>query len=368
MKILHVVGSRSGFLRISPVVRALRASGAAKQLIAFAGHRGELVPQATFLSDLELPPPDVVLGVAAGSPAMQTGRAVISLEPIVARQAPDWIFAVGDTDAALAAALVGRKNGTPVAHLEAGLREGDDSAPDEVNRLLTDRLADALFTAEAEVTRRLIEREGIHSDRVHFVGNVVADAVDRLVERASELHLASAMGLEKGSYLLALIRRERNVREGDRLEAFLRGLDGATFETGRPTLLVLEPEIAASVRRHRLEDLLAPLEVVQTLGYVELLSLLRDSAAILTDARELQDAALLLGVPCVSGRIGRTVGPGASSTVRSGCLGAEVDDLAEAVDEAMWSPRPPRRPALWDGHAAERIAQVALAGRVPATA
>lgn len=365
MKILHVVGSRAGFLRLSPVFRALRASGAAKQIIAFAGHRGDLAPQASFLSDLELPPPDLVLGVAAGSPAMQTGRALISLGAVVARQAPDWIFAVGDTDASLAAALVGRKNGTPVAHLEAGLREGDDSSPEEVNRFLTDRLSDALFTSDPAATEQLTQHEGIQPSRVHFVGNVVADAVDRLQERVGGLDLASRMGLERGSYLLALIRRHRNVQNPDRLEAFLRGLDGATFETGRPTLLVMEAEIAASVRRNRLENLTAPLEVVDSLGYVELLSLLGDAAAILTDARELQDAALLLGIPCVSGRIGAAPNPG---TFRSGCLAAEVDELAEAVSEAMCSPRRPRRPDRWDGHAGERIARVALASEVLVTA
>ena len=127
MKVLHVIGSRSGLFRISPVYRALRAAGVETQVIVFAGRRADMAPEASFLAELDLPEPDYVLGVTAGSSAMLTGKSLIALEPIVSRMVPDWIFAVGDVDAALAAALVGRKNGIPIANLEAGLRTGDDS-------------------------------------------------------------------------------------------------------------------------------------------------------------------------------------------------------------------------------------------------
>jgi UDP-N-acetylglucosamine 2-epimerase (non-hydrolysing) len=295
---------------------------------------------------------------------MQTGRSVIALEPIVRREAPDWIFAVGDADAALAAALVGRKNGTPVAHLEAGLRTGDDTSPEEINRLLTDRLSDVLFTAESETGRNL-RREGIPDDRIHFVGNVVADAVERLKDRARALDLPAVMELETESYLLALFRRERNVADAERLETLLGELDAAAMETGRPTLLVMEPRLAASVHRHRLEHLLPPLNVIEPVGYVELVALIRDAALVLTDGGEVRDSATLLGVPSITVRTEPLRGQTISQGLNRVCAGDAVG-LADAVDGALKMRRKPQRPELWDGHAAERIAEVAFT-TAPAT-
>ena len=204
MKILHVVGSRSGFFRLSPVFRALRSAGADRQVIVYSGHREELGPEDSLRDELELPSPDHVLGVSTGSSASQTGRSLIALEPIVMRESPDWIFAVGDVDVALAAALVGRKNGIPLAHLEAGLRAGTSDHAIDINRLLTDRLSDALFVAEPETREQLLE-EGIDAARIHLVGNTVADTALRLLAREVEFDVASSIGLERGSYVVGLL-------------------------------------------------------------------------------------------------------------------------------------------------------------------
>jgi UDP-N-acetylglucosamine 2-epimerase (non-hydrolysing) len=359
MKILHVVGSRSGFFRISPVYRALTAAGADRQVIVYAGHREELVPHDMFLEELELPSPDYVLGVSTGTSAFQTGRSLIALEPIVLREAPDWIFAVGDVDAALAAALVGRKNGIPLAHLEAGLRAGDRLSPVEINRLLADRLSDALFTAERETSEHLIS-EGIEAERVHFVGNTIADTVSRLRDRSSALELPAVMGLEEGSYIVALLQRTSDPQRPGHLEDFLEALDEVALETGRATIILLDSSAAADVRKQGLEHLLAPLTVVASTSYVELVALVEGAGAVVTNAREVQDCATVVGVPSVA--VGDLVVGRAAIFKRGNHVSLDqLDRLPDMVSRVMTERPAPLQPELWDGHAAQRLAEITMA-------
>ena len=359
MKVFHVVGSRSGFFRISPVFRALRAMGVERQVIVYAGHREELNPRDTFLEELELPSPDHVLGVSTGTSAVRTGRSLIALEPVVLREAPDWIFAVGDVDAALAAALVGRKNGLPLAHLEAGLRAGDPLAPLEINRLLTDRLSDALFTAERETSAHLIS-EGIDPERVHYVGNTVADTVLRLRDRSTALALPEVLGLEEGSYIVAALQRSSGPQRADHLKDFLEALDAVAFETGRSTILLLDPPGAADVRAHKLESLLSPVNVVKSASYVELLALVQGAGAVVTNARDVQDCATVVGVPSVA--VGDLAVGGRAILERRNHVSLEaLDGLPEVVMRVLIERPAARKPELWDGLAAERIAEITMA-------
>ena len=359
MKVLHVVGSRAGFFRISPVFRALRGAGADHQVIVYAGHREDLVPQDMFLKELELPPPDHVLGVSTGSSATQTGRSLIALESIVIRESPDWIFAVGDVDAALAAALVGRKNGVPLAHLEAGLRAGNSHEAVEVNRLLTDRLSDALFVTERGTGDHLVA-EGIDASRIHFVGNTVADTVSRLRGRSSALELPEVMGLEEGAYVVALLTRTDALPGAASLEEFLLALDGVAFETGRSTILVLDSSAATRVREERLEHLLDPMTVVHSPSYVELLALVDGAGVVVTNACEVLDSASVMGVPSIAigdfvvGRIG-ILERGRHIPVD------QLSQLPEAVIRVLAEGGGPSLPERWDGQAAQRIAEITMA-------
>ncbi len=359
MKVLHVVGSRAGFFRISPVFRALRAAGADHQVIVYAGHRDDLVPRDVFLEELELPPPNHVLGVSTGSSAIQTGRSLIALESIVVRESPDWIFAVGDVDAALAAALVGRKNGVPLAHLEAGLRAGNSHEAVEINRLLTDRLSDALFVAERETGDHLVE-EGIDASRIHFVGNTVADTVSRLRGRSSTLELPALMGLEEGAYVVALLTRSDVVPGAAPQDEFLDALGGVVFETGRSTILVMDSSSAASVKEERLEHLLDPMTVVHSPSYVELIALVEGAGLVVTNACEVLDCASVLGIPSIAigdFAVGRT-------GIRERSRHISVDqlpELPEAVIRVLTEHHEPPLPERWDGQAAQRIAEITMA-------
>ena len=359
MKVLHVVGSQSGFFRLAPVFRALRAAGADRQIIVYAGHREDLVPPDLFLKELELPRPDHVLGVSSGSSATRTGRSVIALEAIVSREAPDWIFAVGDVDASLAAALVGRKNGVPLGHLEAGLRAESGEPATEINRLLTDRLSDALFVAERATGDHLVE-EGIDSERIHFVGNTVADGVRRLRGSAAALELPSVMGQDEGCYVLAMLTHTDGLPCETSLEEFLHALDGVAFESGRSTILVLDPPSASVVHEQGLEPLLAPVTVLQSPSYVELLALVEGAGVVVTNACEILDAAAILGVPSVA--IGDFAVGRSTTLLRSLQLPAEdMDRLPEIVLQALDYRAIPSLPELWDGRAAQRIAEITMA-------
>ncbi len=358
MKVLHVVGSRSGFFRISPVFRSLRAAGVDRQVIVYAGHREELDARGTLLEELELPSPDHVLGISTGTSAVRTGRSLIALEPVILREAPDWIFAVGDVDAALAAALVGRKNGLPLAHLEAGLRAGDPQAPAEINRLLTDRLSNALFTAERETSEHLIF-EGIDAERVHYVGNTVADTVLRLRHRSTSLDLPAVLGLEEGSYIIASLHRTNGPRSADHLKDFLVALDAVAFETGRSTIFLLDPHDAADVMANNLEHLLTPITVVESASYVELLSLVLGAGAVVTNASDVQDCATVVGVPSVG--IGDlAVGRGAIFKRGNHVSLESLDDLPEVVVSALDERLVAAQPELWDGLASKRIAEITM--------
>ncbi len=359
MRILHVVGARSGFVRLSPVFRALRSSGADRQVIVYSGHREELGPEDSLRDELEMPSPDHVLGVSTGSSASQTGRSLIALEPIVMRESPDWIFAVGDADVALAAALVGRKNGIPVAHLEAGLRAGTSDHAIDINRLLTDRLSDVLFVAEPETREQLLE-EGIDATRIHLVGNTVADTALRLLAREVEFDVASSIGLERGSYIVGLLTGVDALPDATSIEDFLAALDAVAFETGRPTVLILDASSARSVKQQHLEGLLAPITVIHAPSYLEVLALVRSAGVVVTNALEVLDSATMAGVPGIA--IGEFAVGRASTQKRDRHLSAgELMELPELVIRILKQQPTPRIPDLWDGRSAQRIAEIMMA-------
>ena len=227
-----------------------------------------------------------------------------------------------------------------------------------MNRLLTDRLADVLFTVQSDATEVLVN-EGISPDRIHLVGNVVADTLELLTHRSTHLDLRSDMNLDVGSYLLAILR-SRPDASGEELAEILAALDACVFETGCPALVVLEPALTASVRRHGLEAMLAPLSVTEPVGYQELVTLIEGAAAVIADERDISDLATLLGTPWVH------VGDGPLHSAAASCgLGTtaacEIERIIEAVQLAVEAAPNACRPDLWDGHAAERIASVAAA-------
>ena len=361
MQILHVVGARPNFMKIAPIMRAIDRLGVDQSLVHTGQHYDDALSDQ-FFSDLEIPRPNLNLGVGSGSHGVQTGRMLIALEPVLKRLNPDWLFTVGDVNSTLAAALVAAKLRIPLAHVEAGLRSGDRNMPEEINRVVTDALGDILFTTERAANENL-HAEGVDPGRVRFVGNVMIDTLDRFRPRAAARAVHEAMGLGAGEYLLATLHRPENVDDPARLKQLLDALVATSSACRLPLVLPLHPRTARNVRGFGLDQVLRSLIVLTPLGYLDFLCLLDHSAAVLTDSGGVQEETTVLGVPCLTLRTSTdrpvTLTHGTSQLFRS-----HLDGLPEAVRARLDEGRHPCRPPLWDGRAAERIA-AAIAHELP---
>ena len=358
-KILHIVGARPNFMKIAPVMKAFERSGEATQTLVHTGQHYDEELSKYFFEDLGLPRPDVDLGVGSASHAVQTARVMIALEPVLERLEPDWVFTVGDVNSTVAAALVAAKLGLRVAHVEAGLRSGDWSMPEEINRVVTDRLSDLLFTTEASANDNL-RAEGVPEDRIHFVGNVMIDTLLAHRDRALDLRVPEGMELEPGGYVLVTLHRPSNVDDPDRLAALLGALGQLTAGTGHPVVLPLHPRTAERVRRLELEHLLGPLHVLPPLRYLEFLGLMASAGLAVTDSGGIQEETTVLGVPCVTVRP-NTERPATITDGTNRLFDGDPSGLLDVARAAMLERRDGRVPPLWDGRAAERIVEVTLA-------
>ena len=358
MKIVHIVGARPNFMKIAPVIHAFERTGEVEQVLVHTGQHYDEELSNYFFDDLGLPRPDVNLGVGSGSHGVQTGRVMIALEPVLERERPDWVFTVGDVNSTVAAALVAAKLGIRVAHVEAGLRSGDWTMPEEINRVVTDRISDALFTTESSADENLA-REGVPAERVHFVGNVMIDTLERHRAAAAALGVAEGMGLTPKGYLLVTLHRPSNVDEPERLAAMLAALGDVVMGTELPVVIPLHPRTSARIRELGIESLLGPLVVLPPLRYLDFLGLMQDAAGVITDSGGIQEETTVLGVPCITVRP-NTERPVTLTHGTNRLYDGDPHGLLDVVREALLSERSQLRPPLWDGHAAERIARITL--------
>ncbi len=357
--ILHVVATRPNFMKIAPIIRAVERAAAVDQVLIHTGQHYDEALSHYFFEDLGLPKPDLNLGVGSGSHGILTGRAMIALQPVLERHRPDWLVTVGSTDSTLAAALVAAKLRIRIAHVEAGLRSRDWAMPEEVNRVLVDRLSDLLFTTEESANENL-RREGVPEDRIHLAGNVMIDTLDRYRPRAARLRVPTKLALEDGRYVLATFHRPRNVDDPVRLAAILRALPQIEYECDCPVILPLHPRTARNIKRFGLDAELNGLRVFEPFRYLEFVSLMDGAGAVLTDSGSIEEETTVLGVPCVTLRA-ETERPITLTEGTNRLFDGNLNELADIVREAYDDERRPCRPPLWDGKAAERIADVILA-------
>lgn len=356
MHLVHVVGARPNFMKAGPVMRALNAVPGVRQTLIHTGQHYDDALSGRFFQDLDIPAPDLDLGVGPGPQAVQLGRMMVALAPVLDDIAPDWVVTVGDVNSTLAAALTASRVGLRIAHVEAGLRSGDWSMPEEVNRVLTDRLSEALFTTEPSALRNL-EREGIDLTRVHPVGNVMIDTLDRHLPRARALEMWERIGVAPGRYVLATLHRPRNVDDPHRLAAWLEALGRVPAASDREVVFPIHPRTRERIDRAGLEGALAPLRILEPLGYLEFVGLLSEAAAVVTDSGGVQEEATVLGIPCLTLRPS-TERPVTVEEGTNRLFDAPPGELPDAVAAASHRPRRPSRPEGWDGRAAERIAMV----------
>jgi UDP-N-acetylglucosamine 2-epimerase (non-hydrolysing) len=359
LRALLVAGARPNFMKVAPVLAALAQAGEETVLVHTGQHYDPELSDA-FFRDLSLPAPDFHLGVGSGSHARQTARVMEAFEPVLLEARPDWLVVVGDVNSTLACALVAVKlkaeTGCRIAHVEAGLRSGDWRMPEEVNRVLTDRLSDLLLTPSRDALPNLLA-EGIAPERVAFAGNVMIDSLFSQLPRARELGVAERLGVRRGGYAVVTLHRPSNVDEPRALEAALEGLAQVAGEM--PVVFPVHPRTRQKAAEFGLSGLLERLCAVPPLGYHEMLGLVDAAAAVLTDSGGLQEETTALGVPCVTLRE-QTERPVTVSegTNRLAPWPLTPEGVLASFRAAASEPRLPpgsRCPEGWDGRAAERI-------------
>ena len=352
MKLLHVVGARPNFPKLAPVHRAATVAG----LSQFVVHTGQHYDDAlsdSFFRDLGITRPDVNLEVGSGSHAMQTARIMERIEPVLDAQRPDWVVVYGDVNSTMAAAVVASKLGIRVAHVEAGLRSFDWSMPEEINRIVTDRLASLLLTPSRDADAQL-RAEGEPDSEIVFVGNVMIDSLFYALPAARATGFREKIGVN-GSAVVVTLHRPSNVDDPERITTLARVL--SEIATTRDVVFPAHPRT-----RQRLTDAGLKLDRVRLLepvGYLEMLDLVEHAYAVVTDSGGLQEETTALGIPCL------TVRPNTERpiTITEGTnkLVPDPADIGAALREVKRPSQPPR-PEGWDGKAAERIVS-ALAAR-----
>ena len=355
MRLICVAGTRPNFVKIKPVMDALEARGA-EVILVHTGQHYDRAMSEVFFADLGLRRADYFLGAGSGTHAVQTSRVMTAFEPLAADLAPDVVVVIGDVNSTLACALVTAKLGVPLAHVEAGLRSGDRSMPEEINRLVTDRVSDYLFAPSADAVANL-RAEGFPDEQIHLVGNVMVDTLLANADRAAGRGTLAALGLRPGQYGLATLHRPANVDDPAVFGALLSAL--AEISLSCPLVLPAHPRVNGQLHRAGLP---ASVRIVPPLGYLDFVALEASARLVLTDSGGVQEETSVLGVPCLTLR-DSTERPITLTEGTNRLVGREPDRIIRAAREVMAAPPPPpRRPALWDGRAGQRIAAALVEG------
>ena len=356
MRIVSVVGARPNFMKLAPVDRALVKRPGVEHVIVHTGQHYDPDMSDAFFEELWIPAPDHHLGVGSGSHAAQTAAVMERLEPVLVQLRPDAVLVYGDVNSTLAAALVAAKLRLRVGHVEAGLRSGDWSMPEEINRVVVDRLSDLLFTPSRDAEANL-QAESTPAERVHFVGNVMIDSLCSALPEALERNVPARHELQEGQYVVVTLHRPSNVDDPATLRVLLEALQSLSRRW--PVLFPMHPRARKRVRALGVvPERAGDLRLMDPVGYLEMLGLVAGAALVITDSGGLQEETTFLGVPCLTVRPNTerpiTCAPGTNRLV------PPRPDVILAAAERAVARRSPARPVIerWDGRAAERIVGV----------
>lgn len=362
IRILCIVGARPNFMKIAPLMRVFRSAPTVfdARLLHTGQHYDEAMKDA-FFRQLQIPEPDIDLGVGSGTHAQQTAEIMRRFEPVVDDLAPDLVLVVGDVNSTIACALVAAKKAIAVVHVEAGLRSWDRRMPEEINRVLTDQISDLLFTTEPDGASNLL-REGVAAERIHFVGNVMIDTLlanrDRAVPAGQTLASIPEFAGGVGNFGVLTLHRPSNVDDPIVLRRLLDTL--ASLSEHLPLVFPAHPRTVARIRDTGLMSLIESSRIAVTgpLGYLHLLGLMTKARLVLTDSGGLQEETTALGIPCITLRE-NTERPVTVSEGTNTIVGTDPVKIRACFEDALRTGgKGGRVPALWDGRAAERIAQV----------
>ncbi len=373
MKILSVVGARPNFMKIAPFIRAIEkynehAKDSIQHILVHTGQHYDKNMSDTFFETLRIPFPDINLEIGSGSHAEQVGKTMIALEKVFIEQNPDWVVVVGDVNATLAASVTAKKLHIRVAHIEAGLRSRDEKMPEEINRLVTDRLSDLLLTPD-KISSRNLRDEGVPERKISFVGNIMIDTLEENRQQAENLVIEKIIkdnslnnkSKEKfDSFALMTMHRPSNVDKKEILEPIIDFLLNEVSED-QDLIWPIHPRTSAKLRKFGLWDKVVEcdnLYLLSPLGYHEMLKLNMSAKIVLTDSGGLQEECTVLGTPCLTLRW-NTERP---VTLRkyggvSVLVGNDINKIRKEYQRTINLDRKPDRPELWDGKTADRIVE-----------
>ncbi len=363
MKIVVVAGARPNFMKVAPVLAELRRDpGEFEPLLVHTGQHYDYQMSDVFFAELGVPPPDRYLQASTANQIEQTADIMAKFAPVLAESAPDLVLVVGDVTSTPACALVAAKMGVPVAHLEAGLRSGDRTMPEELNRIVTDALADVLLTPSPDADANL-RAENVPQRCIHRIGNVMIDTLLRFRPRAAASDVLERLGAPPGAYALVTLHRPSNVDDPDTLRGILDAF--ARIQRELPIFFVVHPRTRGRLEQFGLSPMLArlpDLHLVDPLGYLDMLRLQEQARLVLTDSGGVQEETTVLGVPCLTLR-DNTERPITITEGTNVLVGSRPESIVEHARAALRGQvQPKTRPALWDGHAAERLVAVLRRG------
>jgi len=359
MKILNIVGARPNFMKVAPLHRAFSKNPLIESKIIHTGQHFDAKMSDIFFEQLELPKPHYFLGVGGGTHTEATARTMIEFEKVLKIENPDVVLVVGDVNATLACALVAVKEHIPVVHVEAGLRSGDRKMPEEINRILTDNIADYLFITEQSGVDNL-KKEGILDDKVFFVGNVMIDSLVYYHQKSKTLNTMQELGVKSKEFMLVTMHRPANVDTPEGLKSILEIIEKASQHLA--VIFPIHPRTRNNMEKFALTDKLKSIKnliLTEPQGYLEFLNLMDNAKLIITDSGGIQEETTFLQVPCLTFRDSTerpvTVELGTNQLLSDLNADTVYEKMTEILDgETKKGIIPP----FWDGHTAERIAAI----------
>jgi UDP-N-acetylglucosamine 2-epimerase (non-hydrolysing) len=358
-KVFNIVGARPNFMKVAPIQKEMSLrDNLYKPILLHTGQHYDKKMSTLFFDDLNLPRPEIYLGVGSGSHAEQTAKIMIAFEKACLKHKPDLILVVGDVNSTIGCSLVASKLGIPVAHVEAGLRSFDRSMPEEVNRILTDTLSDFLFITERSGEINLL-KEGKDSNKIHFVGNVMIDSLINFLEKASQSKVLEKFNLIPQDYLLITLHRPSNVDSRNTLLNIVKILE--EIQKKIKIIFPVHPRTRNKLEEFNLYSSLTKLKkliLTDPVGYLDFLQLEKNSRFILTDSGGIQEETTYLGIPCLTLRE-NTERPITTEIGTNEIVGMDSDKILNSVETILageW--KQGKIPPFWDGHAAERIIHI----------
>lgn len=358
-KIISVVGARPNFMKIAPLHRAfLNHRSHIIHKICHTGQHFDANMSAVFFDELGLPEPDFFLGVGGGGHAEQTGKVMIAFEKICLEEKPDLVVVVGDVNSTLAASLVAVKLGISVIHIESGLRSFDKNMPEEINRILTDSISDFLFVTEQSGLDNLL-KEGVASEKIFFVGNTMIDNLVYSLPRIANSSIVKDSGLTPGNYAVATFHRPSNVDDDEKLRELLPGLNRLSEKID--IVFPMHPRTRKNLDKNNLiKEIGSRITITNPLGYLDFMALVKNARLVLTDSGGIQEETTYLRKPCITLR-DSTERPVTIDLGTNFLVGSDIAEAIRTAEEILINGgKKGEIPPLWDGNAAERIADIIM--------